>query len=101
MKSNAVKFNGQGDPIAQEAIAIYDFVKDQVEASRGELGTLEEAVKEQMSAKPKKKSKTGGNRKAAGSSSGSVMQLDGLDVDLGEYAQDVNISDSGEDSSEE
>jgi hypothetical protein len=100
MKSNAIKFNGQTNSIALEAIAIYDFVKDQVEACRSELSTLEEAVKEQMSGKPKKKGKVGSTKKASGSSAGNVVQVDGLDVDLGDYTQEMNMSVSGDDSSD-
>ena len=87
MKSNAVKFNGLNSAIALEAIAIYDFVRDQVESSRDELTALEEAVKEQMSGKPKKKKKQGGSKKSSGASN--MASVGGVDVNLGDLSQQM------------
>ncbi len=82
MKSNAIKFNGAGALISEEAIAIYQIVKDKVDESRAELTHLEEAVQEQMSGKPKKRknkgsSKGGGTPGSGFAGSGSeIMDLD-------------------------
>ncbi|GAX18391.1 transcription initiation factor TFIID subunit 1 [Fistulifera solaris] len=57
MKNNAIKFNGETNTISQEAIAIYEFVKDTIDAQRNELEDLEAAVEDQMTSKPKKKRK--------------------------------------------
>ena len=51
MKSNAIKFNGEGHHIATEAKAISEFVWDQIKASRAELSQLEVAVENQMDPK--------------------------------------------------
>jgi len=62
MKHNAIKFNGVGSIIGDEATAIYDFVKQKVDSSREEFDAMEQAVKEQLSGnnhkKKKKKSST-------------------------------------------
>lgn len=79
MKSNAIKFNTEASPIAQEAIAIYDFIRDQVQACRAELTKLEEAVEDQMSGKSKKKRKFTDD-----ADSGAVAQIDGVAVNLGD-----------------
>lgn len=73
MKANAIKFNGPGTQIAEEAIQIFEFVKSKIEESRGELASLEEAVQEQMDSKPKKKAKkTKTTVRANNASSGSA-----------------------------
>ena len=77
MKSNAIKFNGAGALISEEASAIYQVVKDKVEESRAELTHLEEAVQEQMSGKPKKRSKKGSK---GGSTPGSGFTGSGSDI---------------------
>ena len=60
MKNNAVKFNTAASHIAIEAMAMYDFVREQVAANRAELTKLEEQVADQMSGKSKKrKTETG------------------------------------------
>jgi len=100
MKSNAVKFNTEASPIAQEANAIYDYVKDQVEASRPELAALEEAVQEQLSGKPKKKKKAG-SKKSSGLR-GKTASVGGVSVDLGDLPMSMEFDgfdfDSGDDS---
>lgn len=64
MRANAIKFNGAGTPVAEESVQIFEFVKSQIEESRGELADLEEAVQEQLSTKPKKKTKSRAASKA-------------------------------------
>jgi hypothetical protein len=99
MKSNAIKFNGQANPISQEAVSIHDFVRDQVESKRAELSALEEAVSEQMSTKPKKKRKTGTTKKSANAASGTVASVGGVSVNLGDVSHFDGIdSDSDSDS---
>jgi hypothetical protein len=84
MKTNAIKFNGQASPITQEAIAIFDYVRDQIEASRDEFASLEVAVQEQMSGKPKKKKKQAGTKKSS-AASGNVGMVGGVQVNLGDF----------------
>jgi exopolyphosphatase/pppGpp-phosphohydrolase len=96
MKSNAIKFNGQANSIAQEAVAIHEYVKDQIDSNREELSALEEAVEEQMSTKPTKKKK-GLSKKAAGASSGTVATFGGVDVNLGDLSKSMHF-DGDEDS---
>lgn len=67
MKNNAVKFNGAQNQIAEEAVEIYKFVKDQVEASRSEFSPLEEEVEELMSGKANKQHLKANKKKGKGS----------------------------------
>lgn len=94
MKNNAIKFNGPTNLIAVEAVKIYDYVKDQVDANRDELSALEEAVEEQMNTKPKKKKK-GVSKKAP--ASGTVANFGGVDVNLGDLSQSMHFT-GGDDS---
>ena len=57
MKNNAIKFNGRGSLLANEAVEIWEFVKSTVEQNREEFDRMEEAVRDQMSGKKKKKGK--------------------------------------------
>jgi hypothetical protein len=57
MKNNAIKFNGTQNQIAEEAVEIHKFVKDQIEASRSEFTPLEQEVEELMSGKTYKQAK--------------------------------------------
>jgi hypothetical protein len=97
MKSNAIKFNGQQNQIAEEAIAMYQFVKDQVEACLSEFGPLEEAVGHLMSGKTKKKKKTKGMTKRSSSSSGNMASGGGAAVNIGDLSQSMQF-DGGSDS---
>lgn len=56
---------GMGTLIAEESSMIYKIVQDKIEESRGEFSHLEEAVKEQLSSKPKKKKRTKSPKAAA------------------------------------
>lgn len=58
MKMNAIKFNGKGSPLANEAVEMWEFVKTTVEQNREEFNQMEEAVQDQMSGKKKKKAKS-------------------------------------------
>lgn len=100
MKSNAVKFNGEGSPIAQEAISIYDYVRDQVDSSRDELNSLEEAVKELMSGKPKKKKKKGLSKSHAAAGGSNVASFGGVSVNLGDLSQSIHFDGIDSDSDE-
>ena len=77
MKSNAIKFNGPGTIISDEAATIYDQVREKVEESRAELTHLEEAVDEQLNTKPTKRRKKG-SPKGSGRGFGSDI----LDMDI-------------------
>ena len=77
MKNNAIKFNGQASPIAQEAISIYDFVKDKIEGDRTELMELEAAVDEQMGGGSSK-----GKKRSSKKGSGNTARIGGVSVDL-------------------
>ena len=85
LKNNAVKFNGPGHMIAVEGAEIYDSVREQIESQRVELSELEEAVKEQMEGKPKKRKK-GGDEKKSKASHGTVAKVGGVDVFLGDVS---------------
>ena len=65
MRANAIKFNGAGTPIAEEAAQIFELAKSKIEESRGEFTDLEEAVQEQMNTKPKKKKRSRASSKAS------------------------------------
>ena len=93
MKSNAIKFNGAGTLIADESAEIYKFAQDKIEENRGEFTHLEEAVKEQMSSKPKKKRKTKAAPKAA---HGSGFNLGSPGADMWD---DFNFDDISSDES--
>lgn len=98
MKNNAIKFNGESHPVAVEAIAIHEFVRDQLEVNQSELSQLEEAVAAQMDTTKNKiagkKSKGGSDKKV--SLSGTVAGSPELHLgDIGEFMLDD--SDSGED----
>jgi hypothetical protein len=87
MKANAIKFNGPTNAIALEAVAIYDYVKNQIEAIRDELTALEEEVDEIMSGKPvHKKGKTGKSKKSSGSVR-NTASIGGLSIDLGDISR--------------
>lgn len=49
MKNNAIKFNGVGSILGNEATAMYEFVKNTIEQNRSDFDSMEEAVREQMS----------------------------------------------------
>jgi hypothetical protein len=96
MKNNAVKFNSQASPIALEAIAMAEYVRDQVESHREEISALEEAVRDQMTAKPKKRAMKGWSSKK--SSSDQTTNVGGVDVNLGDLSKSMNLGNGGSDS---
>jgi hypothetical protein len=65
MKNNAIKFNGKGSPLANEAVEIWEFVKNTVAQNRKEFDEMEEAVSDQKSGKKKRKGKINSGSKAA------------------------------------
>jgi len=81
---------GPGSLISDEAVEIWEAVKEQVAANASELKQMEEEVKEQLSGKPKKKKKKLKNKKKAGE--GVVVG----GVDLSEI--DFNFNDIDSDS---
>jgi hypothetical protein len=91
-------FSGSGTLIAEEGAAIYEVVKEKIEEGRGELAHLEEAVKEQMSGKPKKKRRKGspkasGASSAGGSTSAAFSEFfEGMPADFN--IDDISDSDS-------
>ena len=86
MKNNAIKFNGKGTPLANEAVEIFEFVKNTVSQNRQEFNEMEEAVVDQKSGKKKKKgkAKTDSGSKSAPMNTANVL-LDGVEtrVNLG------------------
>lgn len=58
MKINAIKFNGKGSALANDAVEIWQFVKTTVEQNREEFKHMEEAVRDQPSEKKTKKTKS-------------------------------------------
>jgi hypothetical protein len=114
MKNNAAKFNGEVSVITKEAVAIYDWVRDQVQGTMDELGKLEQAVQEQWSGgstkvkKSKKSSIAGGPSKkdggmsggsASGNTSGAVGVVGGVQVNLGNFQFDDGSDDTDSDGS--
>lgn len=85
MKMNAIKFNGKGSPLANEAVEIWQFVKSTTEQHKQEFNEMEEAVSDQMSGKKKKKAKsksdTTSNSKAAPMNTANVV-LDGIETQV-------------------
>lgn len=90
MKMNAIKFNGEGSPIAQEATAIHTLVKNMVDTNREELAKLEDSVDELMSGASKKAKKQ--------KRSGNTTTVGGVSVNLGDLPKGLAFgdSDSGE-----
>merc|ERR1712032_802817 len=83
VKTNAVKFNGGGTMLADEAAAIYETAKNMVDASKAELFQLEQAVAEQMSTQSKKKKmNTKKSDTTTTVASGDDSLLTGLPVDI-------------------
>lgn len=91
-------FAGAGTPIANEGIEINKAVKEQIEANQTELKSMEEAVKEQLSGKPKKKKK---KKKSAGKkdSSGGMGLVGDVEVNLGDVDFHFDDIDSDSDQS--
>ena len=104
MQQNAIKFNGGSSLIAGEAVAIYEFVREQVESSRSGLTPLEDAVQEQLSGKPKKKRKKKQSKPSSASPDDvavtNVGMVGGVEVNLGDvdFNFDEIDSDSDDDS---
>lgn len=92
MKKNAIKFNSAQHPIAQEAVAIYDFVKSQIEASRQEFTQLEEAVTDMFNGKPKRK-KAKKDESTSGVEAANIYNIDGVAVNLGDLQSDDDDDD--------
>ena len=61
MRNNAIKYNGVGSPLGNEATAIYESVKLQIDQSRADFTKFEDAVKEQLSGNRNKKLKNKGS----------------------------------------
>lgn len=99
MKTNAVKFNGPANPIALEAVAIYDFVKNQIEANRHELTQLEGEVDVIMSGKTKNKiQKSGKTKKSNSGGSRNMASAGGVSVDLGDLSRSMQLDGGSDDS---
>jgi hypothetical protein len=100
MKTNAIKFNGQVSPIAQEAVAIHEYIRDQVDSCRSELTALEEQVDELMNAKPKKKNKHGATMNLGTSSGSNLASVGGISVNLGDLSKNMAFDGVDSDSDE-
>jgi hypothetical protein len=87
MKANAIKFNGPTNPIALEAVAIYDYVKNQIESIRDELTSLEEEVNEIMSGKPVHKKVKTGKPKKSNNAGRNIASIGGMAIDLGDLSR--------------
>jgi len=86
MKENAIKFNGKGTALANEAEEIYEFVERTVEQNRLEFDEMEDAVKKQMTGRKKKKSK-----KTGSSSSSKATKMNTANVVLDGISTQVNL----------
>ena len=98
MKNNAIKFNGEASPIAQEAIAIFNFVKDQVASSRPEFEALEAAVEDQYGGNKQTKGRKKKTKKAQAKSA----SAGGVNVGLGDLrSSTMGLDDIDSDDSDE
>ena len=70
-------------------------VKEQVEANQTELHEMEEAVKEQLSGKPKKKKKKKKTGKKAAAAAAESVAVGGVEVNIGDI--NFNLDDLGSD----
>lgn len=86
MKINAIKFNGKGTPIANEAVDIWEAIRTAVKSNRVELNEMEEAVRDQKSGKKKKKKKA-----QAESSSSSNKPMNTANIVLDGVETQVNL----------
>lgn len=100
MKTNALKFNGPANVISQEAVAIHDYVRDQVDSCRSELTSLEEQVDELMNAKPKKKLKISASKSSGTAFGSNLASIGGISVNLGDLKNTVFGADEDSDSDE-
>jgi len=80
MKMNAIKFNGKGSQLANEAVDIYEHIRNAVKLNRTEITEMEEAVRDQKSGKKKR-------AKAASASSNKPINtasvvLDGVETQV-------------------
>lgn len=82
---------GLGTSIAEEAASIFDAVREQVAASHTELKAMEEAVKEQLSGKPKKRKK----KKKTSKGNASEAAVSDLDFKFDDIGSDSERSASG------
>lgn len=79
-------------------VAIYEAVREQVDACQTELKGMEEAVKEQLSGKPKKKKKkkksTGKKAAAAAAAAATASMLGDVELHLGNVDEmEFNLDD--------
>ena len=108
MRNNAIKYNGAGSHLGNEATAICDFVKLQVEQSRADFTKLEEAVRDQLSGSRSKKIKSKSselndaanvNKGYGGGSQSSVVSMANVVVDGVETTVNIgNLASLGVDS---
>merc|ERR1719491_1009713 len=66
MKNNAVKYNGVGSVLGDEATSVYEFVKNTVAQSRVEFDDMESAVRDQMQNSGQKKGSAASSPKNTG-----------------------------------
>jgi transcription initiation factor TFIID subunit 1 len=84
MKNNAIRFNTAEAPLSKEAVAIYEFVKSEINDNRAELEAMVEAVENQLN---NKKPRKGGKAKAPKPGGANVM-VDGVPLHLGDLPKD-------------
>ncbi len=79
MKNNAIKFNGYGSKLGNDATKIYEFVKRTIEANRDELTSIELAVEEQFNSGTKRRASSTTPRSAEASGNPASITVDGVE----------------------
>ncbi len=78
MRHNAIKFNGMGHHISQEATKIYEFVKSTIDANRDEFNAMEIAVEEQFNSNSKRARSATPKQTDTVANSASVVNIEGV-----------------------
>lgn len=95
MKNNALRFNGPESSVTKEAVAIYEQVKSEIADNRAEFDEMIAAVEDQMNnKKPRKKARS---KSPKASAPGAKVNVDGVQVNLGEQPWVMLGSDSDSD----
>jgi len=84
MRNNAIKFNGIGSLLGNEANAIYDFVKGLIDENRKDLTAMEEAVQDQLNGRKKKPKKQKEETSRPKADPAQNVVLDGVEVNIGD-----------------
>jgi len=100
MRANAIKFNGKGSALGNEACAIYEFFKVRVDENRVELDSLTMAVEDHLNGKKKKRHKKALSP-ASAFTSGTNVVVDGVAVHLGDLDKEFEEMEGGDSDSDD